>query len=219
MSGDARPVRFITLEGGEGAGKSTQIKKLSEALEAAGVDHIITREPGGSQGAEEIRSLLVEGEPERWDAETEVLLHYAARRDHLRQTVKPALKAGKWVICDRYADSTMAYQGYGHGVNRNSIAALYGLVADGLAADLTLIFDLPVEQGQARAKYRAAGNAEAEDRYENMDTAFHQRIRDGFLAIAKAQPDRCVLVDAAEDVDTVAAEVKRIVFEKFGIDD
>ena len=157
-----------------------------------------TREPGGSPGAEEIRQLLASGEPGRWDAITETLLHCAARRDHYIQTIEPALARGDWVVCDRFADSTMAYQAYGLGVEQAFVSGLYAQLLGGFAPDLTIILDLPVELGLARAAARGGT-----DRYERMDKAFHQRLRDGFLAIDKAEPDRCAVIDATQDMDRV----------------
>ncbi|CAA7617933.1 dTMP kinase [Magnetospirillum sp. UT-4] len=200
--------RFITFEGGEGAGKSTQLKMLADALAAAGTPAITTREPGGSEGAEAIRALLVTGDVGRWDGQTEALLHSAARRDHLVRTVWPALDLGTWVLCDRFADSTVAYQGYGHGLPVSFIESLTRLAIGDFAPDLTLILDLPVEAGLARAGHRGG----AEDRYERMGVAFHQRLRQGFLSIAERQPGRCVVVDATgtpEQVhDAVMAAVR-----------
>jgi dTMP kinase len=209
----AGQARFVTLEGGEGAGKSTQIARLAQALAAAGIAATTTREPGGSPGADAIRRLLVEGEPGRWDGETEALLHFAARRDHLVRTVWPALAGGRWVVCDRFADSTMAYQGYGHGLDRAIIDTLYRLAVGDFRPDLTLILDLPVEVGLRRAVSRGG----AEDRYERMDRDFHERMRAGFLEIARREPGRCVVVDAARDVETVAAEIRAIVAGRLGV--
>jgi len=212
--------RFITLEGGEGAGKSTQQRRLSAWLRDSGREVVETREPGGSPGAEEIRKLLVIGAAGRWDALTEALLHFAARRDHLAQTVIPALERGAWVVCDRFADSTMAYQGYGHGLGREVVTALYEIVVGDLAPDLTLILDLPVEEGLARAGRRngaQAGGAGGEDRYEQMDIAFHQRLRDGFHDIVAREPDRCLLIDAQGDEDRVAERIRAAVTAHLGI--
>lgn len=200
--------RFITLEGGEGAGKSTQARRLAAALAALGVDVVLTREPGGSAGAEEIRALLVNGEPGRWSPTAEALLMTAARRDHLERTVWPALAAGRWVVCDRFADSTMVYQGYGPALRdlNGGLAALAGLTRFALgdfAPDLTLVFDLPVETGLARAQSRGTG----EDRFERMGLDFHRRLRDGFLAIAAAEPERCAVIDAAQETEAVTAAV------------
>lgn len=208
-----RPGRFITLEGGEGGGKSTQARRLAEMLEHETREILLTREPGGSPGAEQIRGLLVDGEVHRWDAVTETLLHFAARRDHLANTVRPALERGVWVISDRFADSTMAYQGYGHGVDRSAIADLYRICVGSLKPDLTLILDLPVEAGLARAAGRGGG----EDRYERMDVAFHERLRQGFLEIARQEPARCVVIDAARSEDEVHAQIIAAVRERMAL--
>lgn len=199
--------KFITLEGGEGAGKSTQRDRLAERLESLGIDVVTTREPGGAPGAETIRSLLVEGEPGRWQPMTELLLHFAARNEHVSQTVRPALERGAWVISDRFADSTMAYQGIGLGLGREAVETLYTLTLGNLKPDLTLILDLPVNVGLERAKIRHEGNGSGEDRYERMGHAFHARLRDAFLEIAKGEPERCSVIDATPDVDAVAAAI------------
>ena len=201
--------RFITFEGGEGAGKSTQLARLCETLHGRGLEVVGTREPGGSSGAEAIRELLVRGEPGRWDAITETLLHFAARRDHYTQTIEPALARGAWVVCDRFADSTMAYQAYGLGVDKSFIAELYGQVLGSFAPDLTIILDLPVEQGLVRAAARGGV-----DRYERMDRNFHQRLRDGFLAIAAAEPERCAVIDGAQDADRVQDAVLALIDDR-----
>jgi dTMP kinase len=195
--------KFITLEGGEGAGKSTQIARLADALRKAGLTVRTTREPGGSPGAETIRKLLVEGEPGRWQPMTEALLHFAARKEHLESVVLPALAAGEWVISDRFADSTLAYQGYGHRLGRAPIEALYQVAVGDFAPDLTLILDLPVEAGLART----GGRGHAEDRYERMDRAFHERVRTGFLEIARGNAERCVMIDATGNLERVTALV------------
>jgi len=204
--------RFITLEGGEGAGKSTQIARLAVWLSARGREVVATREPGGSPGAEMIRKLLVEGPPERWDATTEALLHVAARRDHLRSTVWPALQRGAWVISDRFADSTRAYQGYGLGLDHATLGRLHEIAIGSFQADLTLILDLPIDMGLARAAARR-GN---ETRYESLPRDFHERVNEGFRAIARSEPRRCVLVDASRDIDAVAAEIAQLVTERLG---
>jgi dTMP kinase len=208
------PGRFITLEGGEGAGKTTQLRRLSDALRSDGHDVLSSREPGGSPGAEEIRALIVSGELGRWDAVTEALLLYAARRDHLERTIRPALAAGRWVLCDRFADSTMAYQGYGHGLGRAAVADLHRAAIGDFRPDLTLILDLPVETGLRRAAKRA-GQGIAEDRFERMGRAFHQRLREGFLDIARQEPDRCRVIDADRDADAVAADLIAAVRDRF----
>lgn len=214
---DRSPGRFITLEGGEGAGKSTQVKRLAAALSARGIEVVQTREPGGTPAAEDIRALLVTGDPGRWDAMTETLLHYAARRTHVEKTVKPALARGAWVISDRFADSTMAYQGYAGSVGREAVAALHKLVLGVFVPDLTLVLDLPVETGLARAKARMTGAAQAEDRYERMDLAFHESLRAAFHDIAKREPGRCRLIDASGSPDQVAAALWQAVAERFSL--
>jgi dTMP kinase len=203
-TGGARQARFITFEGGEGTGKSTQAKRLVEALGRAGVEAVLTREPGGSPGAEQIRALLVQGDAARWDPLTETLLHFAARRDHLEKTVRPALAAGRWVISDRFADSTVAYQGFGHGVALDRIRALYNW-----AVELGL--------QRAGARLTASPTGREENRYERMDTEFHRRLRDGFLAIAEAAPERCVVIDASADIDSVTQRVLAAVGERCGM--
>lgn len=202
--------RLITLEGGEGAGKSTQAELLAAALEGAGLDVVLTREPGGAPGAEEIRKLLVDGEPGRWDGITEALLHFAARREHLVRTVFPALDRGAWVVSDRFADSTMAYQGYGHGLDRALIDRMYAEVVGDFQPGLTIILDLPAEEGLARAGERATGGT----RYERMGLDFHRRLRDGFLEIARGDAARCAVVDAAGGVADVSAAINAIVRER-----
>ncbi len=205
--------KFITLEGGEGAGKSTQAPRLAARLEKAGHTVCITREPGGAPGAEAIRELLVTGDPERWDAATETLLHYAARRSHLTDTIRPALARGEWVVCDRFADSTLAYQGYVGGVDKGFISEIYAQVVGDLTPDLTLVLDLPPEVGLARAQARGEG----EDRYERMGLNFHQRLRAAFLEIAAKEPERCMVVDADGDIETVAARIKSAVEDRLEI--
>lgn len=199
--------RFITFEGGEGTGKSTQVRLLADALRRAGHEVVTTREPGGSSGAEAIRGLLVEGEPGRWDGLTEALLHYAARRDHLRQTVLPALERGAWVVCDRFNDSTLAYQGFGHGTSRVVLDDLYRMIAGALRPNLTLVLDLPVKEGLRRAGNRGG----PEDRYERMETAFHERLRQGFLTIAAEEPSRCRVVSGLPPPDAVHTAVQEMV--------
>ena len=195
--------RFITLEGGEGAGKSTHVKRLCEALVAAGLEAVATREPGGAPGAEEIRKLLVDGEAGRWAPLTETLLHFAARAEHRARVIDPALARGAWVVSDRFADSTMAYQGYAQGVGRAKVEEISRAVLGGFHPDLTLILDVPADQGLARAAKRAGGGV----RYESMGLEFHTRLREAFLDIARREPDRCVVIDATMPKDAVAAAV------------
>ena len=215
--------KFISLEGGEGAGKTTQIKMLADTLRATGFDPVITREPGGAPGAEMIRSLLVEGDIDRWQPMTEALLHFAARLEHVRETIAPALEEGQWVVSDRFSDSTIAYQGYGHDLGQETMARLHELVLGGFQTDLTLILDIPVEAGLARAGKREAGKIEAgesagEDRYERMDLNFHRRLRDGFLDIARRNSERCLIVDADQAPDQVHTLIREIVQNRFGVD-
>ncbi|NKC31492.1 dTMP kinase [Falsiroseomonas selenitidurans] len=197
--------RFISLEGGEGAGKSTQAQRLADHLAARGLPVLLTREPGGAPGAEAMRRLLLGGAG--LDAVAEALLVFAARRDHLVSTLRPALAAGIWVISDRFVDSTRAYQGHGQGVPAAAIEALAAVALEGQAPDLTLVLDVPVAAGLARARARGV----AADRYERLDEAFHQRIREGFLAIAAAAPGRCAVVDAARPPGAVAAAIASLV--------
>tara|TARA_R110002167_G_scaffold47169_10_gene139943 strand:- start:4817 stop:5443 length:627 start_codon:yes stop_codon:yes gene_type:complete len=194
---------FITLEGGEGTGKSTQTRRLVDRLRAEGRGVVQTREPGGSTGAEVIRNLVVAGDAERWSPRTETLLMYAARSDHLERTIRPALDAGDWVVCDRFADSSRAYQGAGGGVSPDFIEKLdAGIVGDD-QPDLTLVFDLPVEVGLERA----FGRGLFETRFESKGVAFHTRLREGFLEIVRDHPERCVLIDADGTEDEIEARV------------
>ena len=193
---------FLTLEGIDGSGKSTQARRLAEALRGRGRDVVLTREPGGSDGAEEIRHLLVEGPPERWSAETEILLFTAARRDHLEKTIRPALERGAVVISDRFADSTRVYQGAARGELRAVVDDLHARMI-GIEPDLTLVVDMDPEVALSRGLARRSG----EDRFETMGAAFQHRLRDGFVALARRFPTRCRLIDGNRDADAVAADV------------
>ncbi len=186
---------FITLEGGEGAGKTTQIARLKSRLESKGKTVITTREPGGSVGAEAIRKLLVEGDTHRWDAMTEALLLFAARRDHVEKVILPALSKGEWVISDRFYDSSYAYQGYGQGLELTKLDELRKLSIGDMKPDVTFILDLQVEVGLKRAA--------VEQRYERMGIPFHEKLRAGFLSIAKAEPARVKVIDASQSVEGV----------------
>ena len=183
------------------------------ALARAGVPAQCTREPGGSAGAEAIRRLLLDGADERWDAVGEALLLYAARRDHVERLIKPALDQGSWVVCDRFADSTLAYQGYGRGLPFADLRALHRFAIGDFAPDLTLILDLPVEEGLARVA-RRSGSA---DRFERLDHAFHERLREGFRQIAAAEPQRCALIDASGDIDGVHRAVLATVAARLNV--
>ncbi len=196
--------RFISFEGGEGAGKSTQIGLLASWLVERGCVVKTTREPGGTEGAERIRKLLVEGDVSAWTPMTEALLHYAARREHVVRVVEPALAAGHWVLCDRFSDSTMAYQGFGHRLGRAPIAALHRTAIGRFKPDLTLVLDIPVDEGLSRAAQRRG----VEMRYENMAIDFHARVRRGFRAIARAEPRRCVLLDARVSIAAMHEQIR-----------
>jgi dTMP kinase len=203
--------RFITFEGGEGAGKSTQVRRLAERLRGRG-EVLTTREPGGSPGAEAIRALLVNGPVERWSPVTETLLMYAARRDHIERVIAPALARGAWVICDRFYDSTRAYQGAAGGAPQALIQALETEVVSAVVPDLTLILDLPVEIGLARATERGGG----EGRFEAKGLDFHQRLRTAFLDIAAHEPDRCRVIDAAGTVDQIGERIEAVAAARWG---
>lgn len=205
--------RFISFEGGEGGGKSTQVRRLTEALGNKGVPCLATREPGGSPGAESIRELLVQGEIGRWDPMTETLLHFAARCDHVARIIEPALDEGTWVVCDRYTDSTIAYQGYGQGVDISIIEDLHCKAVGGLWPDATVVLDVPVSRGLGRT----AGREDGRHRYEEMGIDFHERSRQGFLEIAKRNGERCVVVDATGSPDSVHDAVMAFVTRRFGV--
>lgn len=207
--------RFITFEGGEGAGKSTQISRLIESLKASGISTIATREPGGTPGAENIRDLLVRGDTDRWAPLSEVLLLNAARVDHIQRLIQPALNDGKWVVSDRFSDSTTAYQGHALGLGADVTRAVDAVATKGTRPDLTLILDLPVEQGLARARNREMSEQAGEDRYEGFDVAFHETLRQAFLNIAREEPDRCVIIDAARPQDDVTAQILQVVVDRF----
>jgi len=209
--------KFITLEGGEGGGKTTQIKLLADTLREAGIDPVVTREPGGAPAAEVIRRLLVEGDVARWQPMTETLLHYAARLEHVYDVIEPALIMGRWVISDRFADSTVAYQGYGHDLGRETINKVHQLVLGSFQPDLTIILDIPVQDGLARAGIREGAERNGEDRYERMGSEFHQRLRDGFLDIARRNPERCSLIDATMDIGAVQREIRIVVGTRLGL--
>ncbi len=194
---------FITFEGGEGVGKSTQVRRLAARLQASGREVVVTREPGGSPGAEAIRNLVLNGSADRWSPVTETLLMYASRRDHIERTLRPALERGAVVLCDRYADSTRAYQGAAGGADSGLISALETYILEEVRPARTLVFDLDPELGLARA----LGRPDAEARFESKGLDFHRRLREGFLAIARAEPERCRIIDAAGDPDAVETRI------------
>lgn len=208
---------FITLEGGEGTGKSTQIEHLCAHLRDRGIDAVRTREPGGTPQGEAIRDLLVSGKTDRWQPLTEALLNYAGRIEHVAHIIEPALERGLWVVSDRFADSTMAYQGICQGVGMDRVAALHEAALGEFAPDLTLVLDLPVEVALARANHRNAGAAAAEDRFERMGRSFHECLRTAFLDIAKANSARCRVIDADGTPGEVAQRIWTAVTEALGI--
>ncbi|HEY0086982.1 MAG TPA: dTMP kinase [Allosphingosinicella sp.] len=196
--------RFITLEGGEGVGKSTQLKRLAEALRGRGLEVVETREPGGSSGAEAIRRLLLEGEGDRWTAEGEALLFAAARADHVARTIRPALERGAWVLCDRYLDSSIAYQGAAGGVGTDAIRALHAVGSKGFLPDRTLLLELPAEVAGGRLRVRDGGGS---DRIGGRGGGFHDRVAQGFRALAEEEPERYRRVDASGAPEEVTARL------------
>lgn len=200
MAQAAASGRFITLEGGEGTGKSTLARGLAEALRARGRDVVVTREPGGAPGADAIRALLVSGEANRWSALEEALLFAAARLNHLNQTIRPALERGAVVVCDRYIDSTRAYQVAAGGLDPRALETLNALI-EAPAPDLTFVLDLDPAAGLARSRGQHIG----EDRFEKKAPSFHARVREEFLAIARREPQRCVVLDAGQSAQAVLA--------------
>ncbi|MCH2036962.1 MAG: dTMP kinase [Rickettsiales bacterium] len=205
--------KFITFEGGEGSGKSTQSKLLVEYLQEQGIDVTHTREPGGTEGAEAIRSLLVNGEPGRWDSVTEVLLLAAARRDHVMRKIRPSLEAGTWVICDRYVHSTIAYQGYGHGLGLDFITMISNITIGHVLPCVTFFLDIDPMDGLKRAHSRNTG----EDRFENMDISFHETLQRGFRTMAEAEPERMVSIDASQSIESIQHQIRDTVNQKFNL--
>ncbi len=209
--------RFITFEGGEGSGKSTQARRLAERLRQAGLDVLLTREPGGSPFAEQIRGLLLGGTLAPHPPLAEALLFSAARSDHLDSAIRPALGAGRWVICDRFADSTRVYQGAAGGVPAQTLDMLERLVVGPTAPDLTLILDIEARAGLARAtRRREAVEGSEIDPFEGRELAFHERLRQGYLDIARREPGRCVVVDASEPVEAIAERIWQTVAARLG---
>lgn len=197
---------FVSFEGIDGSGKSTQARRLADHLTDQDFEVVLTREPGGSAGAEEIRKLVLEGPPDRWSAETELLLFTAARRDHLERVIEPALAAGKIVICDRFADSTRLYQGLGRGDLRRQVDELHRLMIE-REPDLTLLIDMEPGTGLTRALARDAG----EERFESFGSDLQVRIRNGFLSLAREFPERFEVIDGNRGIDDVAADIRRVV--------
>lgn len=202
---------FITFEGGEGAGKTTQAKMLCEALNGAGIETLLTREPGGTFGAEAIRDLVLEGTKDRWSGMTELLLMYAARLDHVEKLIKPALERGVWVVSDRFSDSSLAYQGYARGLGADKVKSVHEAVMDGFGPDLTILFDIDPILAQKRVETRG----EELSRFDAESIAFHNVLRDAFLEIANDHSDRIVTVDAAASRDGVHTRILYAVTQKY----
>ncbi|GHA11919.1 thymidylate kinase [Devosia pacifica] len=209
--------RFITFEGGEGVGKSTQVARLLRRLEASGVDAVRTREPGGTPNAEAIRTFILQGRSEKWGAASEAVLFAAARLDHVTNFIGPHLDAGQWVICDRFQDSTRAYQGLTGGVDEQTIGSLEVLALDGRTPDLTLVLDMDPEAAFDRVNARMieAELAETGDRFEREDLVWHHRLRENFLSIARNNPERCVVISADQSEDDMEETIWRIVSARF----
>lgn len=203
--------RFITFEGGEGSGKSTQVRKLADALRLDGFDVVVTREPGGTPEAEKVRNLLVQRDGGEWSPQEECLLVLTARAHHVRNVIRPALARGCVVICDRFIDSTIAYQGYGRGMALSDIEGLHEIILGSFAPDLTLLLDIPVVDGLSRSEMRLASeqdmHAKNEDRFERMDLSFHEKLRAGFLDIAHKNKSRVHVLDARQKIDVLHQEI------------
>lgn len=204
--------RFLTFEGGEGSGKSTQLARLGAALKERGLPVVTTREPGGSPGAEQIRNMLVSGEAGAWSPVAETLLFTAARCDHVERVIKPALETGTNVLCDRFFDSTLVYQGIGKGLGESYVTQLHQLAIGSFTPDLTLIFDIDPLAGLARAAERRGG----EGRFESLPVDFHQMVRAGFLQLAQRAPERYAVIDASGDISQVEAQVHAVLRERMG---
>lgn len=213
----ASRARFITFEGGEGVGKSTQVKRLLHNLQQRGIEVVRTREPGGTPKAEAIRSYILQGRSESWGPGSEAVLFAAARLDHVNQLIAPNLANGTWVLSDRFHDSTRAYQGLTGGVDDKLIGALEVLALDGHTPDLTIVLDMDPEAAFKRVAERAVedGLALTGDRFEKEELDWHKRLRDGFLAIARANPDRCIVISAAQSPDTLETAIWQAVSQRF----
>lgn len=208
---------FITLEGGEGAGKTSQIKLLKQWLELQGNTVTTTREPGGTPGAEDIRNLIVQGKANRWDAQTDTLLFMAARRDLLTKIIWPALEKGDWVVSDRFCDSTYAYQCFGRGLKMEAVQSVYQFVAGDFKPDLTFLLDIDPRVGLERVFAGKPDRNTEEHRFESFDFSFHEKLREGYHFLASREPERFVIIDANTDVDTIQEQLRRHVQERFGL--
>jgi dTMP kinase len=206
--------RFITFEGVEGCGKTTQLRRLADRLSDRGIPFILTREPGGCPIADDIRGILLDAKNSALKPEAELLLYAAARAQHVQQVIRPALAAGTHVLCDRFTDATIAYQGYGRGLDLSLIRQLNGIATDGLTPDLTILLDCPVETGLHRALARInASTGLREERFELESLEFHRRVRDGYLQLAAAEPNRITVVDGNRDIDEIEKALTRTILE------
>ena len=212
---NAKVGRFITFEGGEGGGKSTQTRLLQDALASNGIESILTREPGGSAGAEEIRELIVTGSPDRWDPLTELCLLYAARRDHWLKVIKPKLEHGIWVISDRFADSSIVYQGYAGDIDIDTVLNIHNVVLGEVWPDLTIVLDLPPELGLERSYKRDTANNSKDTRFEKRELHFHNLLREGFQYLHSKSPDRICVIDGTKTIKEVEIEVFSIIKNRF----
>jgi dTMP kinase len=209
--------RFIAFEGGEGAGKTTQITLLEQNLYQKGIRCIITREPGGTPGGEDVRTLLKKGEKSRWDGVSEALLLYAARHDHAEKLIKPALQENFWVLCDRFSDSSFAYQGFGRNLGLERLETLHHLALGNFFPDLTFIFDIPPEESYDRVLKRRKRGPHRKDRFDDMDMDFHHRVYEGYKTIAEKYKDRCELVSANTSIDKLQKVIFDVIQTRFGI--
>ena len=212
---NAKVGRFITFEGGEGGGKSTQTRLLQDALASNGIESILTREPGGSAGAEEIRELIVTGSADRWDPLTELCLLYAARRDHWLKVIKPKLEHGIWVISDRFADSSIVYQGYAGDIDIDTVLNIHNVVLGEVWPDLTIVLDLPPELGLERSYKRDTANNSKDTRFEKRELHFHNLLREGFQYLHSKSPDRICVIDGTKTIKEVEIEVFSIIKNRF----
>ncbi len=205
-----RKGRFITFEGGEGAGKTTQIRKLQTWLKSKKIEVVLTREPGGSEGGEEIRNLFVHGKATRWEPMSEALLLYAARYDHVERLIKPALNRGAWVLCDRFFDSTFAYQGYGHKLPLEILKTLNQIVLKNFEPDITFLFDIDVKKALNRAIERENEKEIKEDRFESLNISFHEKLREGYLELAKENNKRIKVINADDNIENIFMHLQKI---------
>ncbi|MES1195717.1 MAG: dTMP kinase [Steroidobacter sp.] len=209
--------KFITLEGGEGVGKTTQFNVIQSALHSAGFKVVMTREPGGTERAERIRELLLSRDDEPMPPICELLLMFAARATHLHNVIIPALQRGEWVVCDRFTDASYAYQGYGRGLSLNHIQQLENMVQQGLQPNLTLLLDAPVELGMQRARQRGVNDSQEADRFETEQHEFFEKVRTGYHARAAEHPSRFTIIDASQPLDVVSNAIKDVLRQFIGI--